>query len=333
MDLNDFISTECIRTFDTVSFPANYFLKREQAELSPSKTQVQSIKVQSRYQRGQKKTWTTAPFDLMYGFRPNVQTPGTNVLTHKLSPWEMMRIWRATKIESPKLPDRYKVSATRTWEMILADFEQLEATRTKYLKKCIAEAIPVTLVVDEHYIGDEWTMITKSGLSHATECLLDDMKIVLEPGIHYVAIPKKDRLLMPCGLVEEKLQHPLLHMFYNDRSHGSVFCPVLQDLRHRWCWEWLQRPCVPFWNKQETWHPKKSVEDNSRLLSIYLRSWCLDKQLEMSDDNPLIENLSNNKNQYTEVWQNYVSSNKASPIAKQYIQQAVQQCMFRTRPR
>ena len=132
---------------------------------------------------------------------------------------------------------------------------------------------------------------------------------------------------MPCGLVEERLQHPFLHMFYNDRSHGSVFCPVLQDLRHRWCWEWLQRPCVPFWNKQETWNPKKSVEDNSRLLSVYLRSWCLDKQFEMSDDNPLIENLSNNKNQYTEVWQNYVSSNKASPIAKQYIQQAVQQCI------
>ena len=67
-DEADVLSAECIRTFPTVTFLAPVLLRRE--EIETQKVKGASCIVAVHHARGEGlRTWTTAPFDLMYGFR------------------------------------------------------------------------------------------------------------------------------------------------------------------------------------------------------------------------------------------------------------------------
>jgi len=91
----DVLSAECIRTFPSVTFPASALLRRE--ELETQKTKGASYIVAVHHARGEGlRTWTTAPYDLMYGFRDqrhNVQL---------LSAYEMLRYWMLERVLPPK---------------------------------------------------------------------------------------------------------------------------------------------------------------------------------------------------------------------------------------
>ena len=64
----------------------------------------------------------------------------------------------------------------------------------------------------------------------------------------------------------------------------------LDNLRHRWCWEQRNRPYVPCWDYAKFPNKKYSVEENSRMLCVYMRPWTLNKK-DANEDNPLLANM------------------------------------------
>jgi len=93
-DKVDVMSAECIRTFPSVSFPAAELLRRE--EIETQKAKGASIIVAVHHARGEGlRTWTAAPFDLLYGFR------GMQDNVDLMSPYEMLRYWALERILPP----------------------------------------------------------------------------------------------------------------------------------------------------------------------------------------------------------------------------------------
>ena len=103
----DVLKAECIRTFPTVAFPASELLRREEVETQ--KTKGKSVIVAVHHSRGEGlRTWTTSPFDLMYGFR------GCKRQVDLLSPFEMIRYWHPERVLPPnKNDDRPKSTWTQ----------------------------------------------------------------------------------------------------------------------------------------------------------------------------------------------------------------------------
>jgi len=104
-----------------------------------------------------------------------------------------------------------------------------------------------------------------SGIEYCEQCQRTGVKPRLQPGIHYVALPAHNRLLLPD-------------------------LPALCGLRHRWCWESRSRPHLPVWYFAKVPRADFSVEENSRLLSVYMRPWTLNPQ-ESVASNPLLSVL------------------------------------------
>jgi hypothetical protein len=85
-DHPDVLMAECVRTFPTVTFPANLLLKRE--EIETLKVPGTSVIAAVYHGRGAKnRMHAEAPFDLMYGFR------GAKYNVDLLSPYEMLMHW------------------------------------------------------------------------------------------------------------------------------------------------------------------------------------------------------------------------------------------------
>ena len=100
----DVLKAECIRTFPTVTFPAAELLRREEVETH--KTKGKSVIVSVHHSHGEGlRTWTSAPFDLMYGFR------GQKRQVDLLSPFEMIRYWQPERILPPNKKDLSPKSA------------------------------------------------------------------------------------------------------------------------------------------------------------------------------------------------------------------------------
>ena len=100
----DVLKAECIRTFPTVTFPASQLLRREEVETQ--KTTGKSVIRAVHHSRGEGlRTWTTSPFDLMYGFR------GCQRQVDLLSPFEMIRYWHPERVLPPNKNDACPKSA------------------------------------------------------------------------------------------------------------------------------------------------------------------------------------------------------------------------------
>ena len=94
----DVLSAECVRTFATVIFPASLLLKREEVETL--KVPGHSVIAAVFHGKGEgKKTYTEAPFDLLYGFRGNKHQ------VDLFSPFEMLMFWSMEKISAPSMHD------------------------------------------------------------------------------------------------------------------------------------------------------------------------------------------------------------------------------------
>ena len=90
----DILMAECVRTFATVTFPASLLLKRE--EIETGKASGRSIIAAVYHAKGEgRKTFTEAPFDLLYGFR------GAAHEVDLYSPFEMLRFWRMERVLPP----------------------------------------------------------------------------------------------------------------------------------------------------------------------------------------------------------------------------------------
>ena len=85
-------------------------------------------------------------------------------------------------------------------------------------------------------------------------------------GVHFVALKRDDRILLPD-------------------------LPCLHGLRHRWFWERRKRPVVPVWNFAKMPRPSLPAEENARLLSVYMRPWTL-HQATATPSNPLLSDLA-----------------------------------------
>ena len=69
-------------------------MRREEIEMQKDKGA--SIIVAVHHARGEGlRTWTAAPFDLLYGFR------GSKHNVHLLSPYEMLRYWKMERVLPP----------------------------------------------------------------------------------------------------------------------------------------------------------------------------------------------------------------------------------------
>ena len=97
-------------------------------------------------------------------------------------------------------------------------------------------------------------------------------------GLHYTAIQETDRILLPESVT------------IKDPKTGRNI-DVLGPLRHCWCWERRARPYIPVWEKSKMPDRKWSPEENSRLLSVYMRPWTL-HHADASRWNPLLKDLA-----------------------------------------
>ena len=91
----DILAAECIRTFPTVTFPANLLLKRE--EIETGKVRGASV-VAALHAAGSaftRRAYIEAPFDLMYGFR------GVQRDLALLSPFEMIMQYSMEEVKPP----------------------------------------------------------------------------------------------------------------------------------------------------------------------------------------------------------------------------------------
>ena len=90
----DVLSAECVRTFPTVTFPATLLLRREEVETL--KVSGRSVISAVRHGRGEgTRTFTEAPFDLMYGFRGRLRE------VDLFSPFEMIMHWSLESVIPP----------------------------------------------------------------------------------------------------------------------------------------------------------------------------------------------------------------------------------------
>ncbi len=64
----------------------------------------------------------------------------------------------------------------------------------------------------------------------------------------------------------------------------------LKGLRHKWCWEKRHRPHVPTWSFAKVPRVTFSREENSRMMSVYMRPWSLNP-VDASKCNPLLNVL------------------------------------------
>ena len=97
----DVLSAECMRTFPSVTFPANLLLKREEVETG--KVKGRPIIAAVYHGRGEgRKTYIEAPFDLMYGFR------GNKDVVDLYSLFEMLRYWSMEKVHAPRARGKQK---------------------------------------------------------------------------------------------------------------------------------------------------------------------------------------------------------------------------------
>jgi hypothetical protein len=93
-DHPDTLMAECLRTFATVTFPAQLLLRREEVE--SGKTKGASVITPLHHAHGNRgRAYGEAPFDLMYGFR------GRKAHVDLFSPFEMLRYWVLVKITQP----------------------------------------------------------------------------------------------------------------------------------------------------------------------------------------------------------------------------------------
>ena len=88
----------------------------------------------------------------------------------------------------------------------------------------------------------------------------------MTPGVHYVALVAKNRILI-------------------------TELPALGGQRYTWCWTKRNRPYVPGWSGAKLPRANFAPEENARLLSVYMRPWTLDPQ-SASDSNPLLTNFA-----------------------------------------
>lgn len=110
--------------------------------------------------------------------------------------------------------------------------------------------------------------------------------------------------------------------------------PALQGLRHKWYWERRPRPYVPVWNFAKMPRPTLPIEENARLLSVYMRPWTLN-HADVSEHTPLLTDLRSSKiglrsdcetspanvrKTYAEGWRQYLKGNVVSDTNRKYIQ-------------
>ena len=94
-DQQDVLSAECVCTFPRMTLPASLLLKREEIETLKVTGRSVITAVYHGHAEG-RKTFTDAPFDLMYGFR------GASYEVDLLSPFEMLMCWSMERIVPPK---------------------------------------------------------------------------------------------------------------------------------------------------------------------------------------------------------------------------------------
>ena len=193
----DILEAECIRTFPTVTFPANLLLKREEIETGKVKGASVVAAVHAAGSSFMRRAYMEAPFDLMYGFR------GTDTDLSLLSPFEMLMQYSMEEVKPPSGTD-----------------------------------------------PNPRARLTDEGILYKAECTDAGKRPRFEAGLHYVAIPGENRILLPD-------------------------LPVLGKLRHRWVWEKRPRPHVPVWNFAKIPRSNISPEENARMLCLYMRPWTL----------------------------------------------------------
>jgi len=107
--------------------------------------------------------------------------------------------------------------------------------------------------------------LTAEGHLYLAQCKAAKEAPCLEPAKHYIALPAADRILLPD-------------------------LDALGGLRHRWVWKKRSRPFVPVWNYAKIPKTNLSPEENSRLLSIYMRPWTLNPK-DVTEQVPLLSQL------------------------------------------
>ena len=160
--------------------------------------------------------------------------------------------------------------------------------------------------------------LTEEGTKYRAECASTRVMPQYQAGIHYVAIPAADRIILP--------EHP-----------------VLGNLLHRWVWERRPRPYVPVWSYTKIPKSNISPEENARLLTVYMRPWTLNPE-DVTETTPLLSTLrlvngrlaqggaasSSNKRlrtkqpeeilkSYATTWQRYIDGNVVSESNKKWI--------------
>ena len=130
-DEQDVLMAECIRTFPTATFPASRLLKREEVETL--KVAGRSIIAAVFHGKGQgRKTWSEAPFDLLYGFR------GSKYEVDLLSAFEMLMHWYPERVLPPKRNDP---NPTSMWT----------PAGDRYMKQCLANGDKPVWQAGVHY--------------------------------------------------------------------------------------------------------------------------------------------------------------------------------------
>ena len=100
LNQSDALEAECVRTFPTVTFPANEVLKREEIENGKTKSGVSILSaVHSSGSAFSRRAYLEAPFDLLYGFR------GTSRDLQLLSPYEMLMQYSMEEVKPPNASD------------------------------------------------------------------------------------------------------------------------------------------------------------------------------------------------------------------------------------
>jgi hypothetical protein len=162
----------------------------------------------------------------------------------------------------------------------------------------------------------EWTPAARA--FRAAELDKGHAKPAYVAGLHYQATSAEHRILLPERVDVE------------DPQSGKKQ-EVLRGLRHVWCWEKRPRPYVPIWTKCKMPDRRWSPEENSRLLSLYMRPWTL-HEASASARNPLLSELarshlndarcgSNSRPEpsYASSWEWYVNGNVVSELNRRYI--------------
>ena len=100
--------------------------------------------------------------------------------THKL--WSRLVNIRpsghANKLHCVNLRHRFFLIPDGTFAELLEDFDVLEANRQRYMETR-QEGAPILLINEKHYIGDEFTMLTRGGLRYYHECQQAGKKMCL----------------------------------------------------------------------------------------------------------------------------------------------------------